>query len=523
VKHSIFYIDTRLALRIPVLLALLPAPLTLCAQQDQPSSQPYRLQSNVREVMLDVVVTDSKGKIVENLKKEDFTVYESGVPQRIRSFSVPADHSMPVASEVVVHSTADLAKIGNAPVTMLVLDELNTSFEDMAYSRNRMEKFLNAQGPILKQPTIMLAATNVHFEVIHDFTQDRGELLKALKDHQPDFPWKMMKSGSNSSGAFERMGQSLNSLLQMAQATRGTKGRKTVIWVGKGFPSVNLTAIDPDSENRIQNAMKQLTQELLAARVTLYTIDPESALTTQQVISTTDDLEDFEETQSDGQPFKDEVKFSTLAPATGGSALFNRNDIDAELADSLEQGSHYYSLTYSPTDSTLDPDKYRQVRIKMSNPNWKATTRDGYYAVAVKNAAEEIAAKPPEKQKEELQADFAKAALSTIVYNGLNATLEKTPKGFNVGIPAGDLTWVNTSQGKSRAEVTVMLIGFSAKDKVLAHTSQELSAEVSGRIANPAQKAYFDLEPMDGPKIARYRVVVRDAQTGKIGTAETKP
>ena len=502
-----------------VLLGLVPS---LCAQENGSAQQPYTLHTNVRVVMLDVVVTDQNGKVVDNLKKDDFTIYESGVQQHIRSFDLPADHIMPSPGEVVVRSTADLAKIGNAPVTLLVLDEVNTSFEDMAYARNRMEKFLNAQGAVLKQPTTLLAATNTQFEVVHDFTQDRGELLTALHKHQPDFPWKIARSGTNSSGAYERMAQSLNSLLQMANATRGTKGRKTVIWVGKGFPSVNLVNIDPDSEIRIQDAMKQLTQELLNARVTLYTIDPESALTNQAVISTTDDLEDFE-SQGDGQPFKDEVKFSTLAPATGGTALYSRNDIDAELAEGVEQGAHYYTLTYTPSDPTESPDKYRQVRIKMSNPNWKATTRDGYYAVPVKSAAAEIASKPPVQQKEDLQAEMSKAALGAIVYNGLNVTLEKTNNGFRLGVPAGDLRWIDAAGGKTRAEITVMIVAFSAKDKALAHVSQELSAEVNGRIQNGSQKALFNLPVIDAQKAARYRVVVRDAQTGKIGTAETNP
>src|SRR6266853_7003136 len=37
-------------------------------------------------VNLDVIVKDKKGKAITDLKQEDFTVYENGVPQKIEFF-----------------------------------------------------------------------------------------------------------------------------------------------------------------------------------------------------------------------------------------------------------------------------------------------------------------------------------------------------------------------------------------------------------------------------------------------------
>jgi len=503
--------------------AVLAAATASACGQDGSNASPYTLKTTVREVVLDVVVVDAQGKPVDGLKQSDFSVYESGTMQRIRSFQPPAAHTMPAPGKVVVRSTADLQKIGNAPVTMLVLDELNTSFEDMAYARNRMEKFLNAQGEVLQQPTILLAAGNAQFEVIHDFTQDRAELLTALHKHMPDFPWKMQRSGTDSSGAFERMSQSLNSLLQIAQATSGTVGRKTVIWVGKGFPGVDLVKLDnPTAEIELQNAMKQITDQLLKSRVTLFTIDPESQLTNHAIISTTDDLDEFE-SRSDGQPYKDEIKFSTLAPATGGTALFSRNDIDAELAQGVEQGSHYYTLVYSPMDRAADPDVYRQIRVKVTDPSMHVITRDGYFAMPEKSAAEAMEAKPQKEQKQDLESEMSKAALGSIAYNGLNVMLQPSGSNFMLKVPAGELRWVDVPGGKTQAEITVMLVAFSAKGKAVAHLSKELSAQVVGKIQNPEQKAAFAIPGLDVANAKRYKVVVRDAQTGKIGTAEWTP
>src|ERR1700722_1242008 len=84
------------------------------------------LKVSTRIVVLDVVVTDQKGNLVNNLTRDDFAILEDRAPQTIQSFGPPSSHRMP--ANVVVNSSADLTKIGGAPVTILVLDELNTRF-----------------------------------------------------------------------------------------------------------------------------------------------------------------------------------------------------------------------------------------------------------------------------------------------------------------------------------------------------------------------------------------------------------
>lgn len=48
------------------------------------------LRVQAPSVVVDVIVADKKGRTVEGLKKEDFTVYENNVPQKIVSFEPPA-------------------------------------------------------------------------------------------------------------------------------------------------------------------------------------------------------------------------------------------------------------------------------------------------------------------------------------------------------------------------------------------------------------------------------------------------
>ena len=126
------------------------------------TSQTPTLKVTTRIVVLDVVVTDKKGNLVSReLTRDDFIVLEDGQHQVIRNFEPPSEHHMPVSDKAIVNSAADLKKIGDAPVTVSVLDELNSRFEDMSFSRAlregmrlnfRVEGFNVFNTPNLGQP-----------------------------------------------------------------------------------------------------------------------------------------------------------------------------------------------------------------------------------------------------------------------------------------------------------------------------------------------------------------------------------
>jgi hypothetical protein len=55
----------------------------------QEPTPPAVLRVESQLVTLDVVVTDTKGNIVKNLDRGDFSIYENGVEQEIRTFDAP--------------------------------------------------------------------------------------------------------------------------------------------------------------------------------------------------------------------------------------------------------------------------------------------------------------------------------------------------------------------------------------------------------------------------------------------------
>ncbi len=88
-------------------------------------------------------------------------------------------------------------------------------------------------------PATLMAVTYKDFEVLQDYTQDRDVLLDTLKKHVAPIPWRKDSNGTLGGAASEVMFATLGALEQVAQSTRGISGRKNLIWVGDGFPSVS--------------------------------------------------------------------------------------------------------------------------------------------------------------------------------------------------------------------------------------------------------------------------------------------
>ena len=470
------------------------------------------IKVNVRLVTLDVVVTDKQGNPVTNLTKDDFQVYEDAQRQTIRTFEPPSLHAMPQPvdgkPQVVVTSAVDLPKIGNAPVTLLVLDELNTSFSDMSYARQSLEKYLLAQPEVLNQPTALLVVTNTKFQLLQDYTQKRGTVLAALKAHFPEYPYKLATGGKGGPNAVERIVQSLSSLLQISEATRGTPGRKNVIWVGANAPGVDLVNADPVTIREVTDLVKRVTQTLLATRVAVYYIDPTiNSSATVGIMVPGDNSDD--DTFVDVDPFNSDVNFDEFAPATGGKIFMSRNDVNNEIATSIDNGNTYYTISYTPTNLNEDAAKFRNIKVKVSNPNLIVTTRQGYYPErdnAINGQAD--ASLAATQRTKLLQMEISQAALSALAYNGLSLVAQPSSdkKTWSISVDSKGLSWTAAPNGVVFAEVTAMAVAFDdrpngggsksvagPKSRLLSHVSRELQ---SGRKADSpvADKVTFQLQ-----------------------------
>ncbi|SNT34460.1 VWFA-related domain-containing protein [Granulicella rosea] len=499
-------------------LLLLPVGVKAVAQQPAPTDGIATLSVKTQLVTVDVTVNDTNGHPVLDLGKADFAVRENGTPQRIRYFSPPSEHRMPSTGELV-RSSADLNKIGGAPVSILVLDEINTPFTDMSMARGALERYLKTQPEILTEPTALFFVSNSKLDVIEDYTQNKAAIQAALKKHFPDYPWQLT-ANSGDMALLPRMSRTLGALVQIAEAARGIKGRKNVVWVGKGFPSIDVSQTPPDSLQVITDAIKRSTFALLESKVSLFTIDPSTLDPTPILDQESDSGMAAGDLNGTGLVFGGAIQFQSMAGATGGHAYAMNNFIDQEIASGVSDGANYYELGYSPTQVSDDPAKYRKIAISVTRPGTKVIARDGYFPSTTPAAAEKVAAAG--EDLDQVKFDLSTAALSKLAYNGLAVTAQEKSAGqFTVSIAAEAIEWREAPQGHI-AELSVLAVCFSAKDKPVCKGSSEHTASTTGDVAHLKSELTYKVA-VDVPSSAtRIRFVVRDVTSGKVGSADLK-
>ncbi len=497
-----------------------PAPAT---QQAAPDSQPTgkaaqvepgtagttpTIRTTSRIVILDTVVLDKQGNVVTGLKREDFHVEEEGAPQTLISFEPTNAHTPP--PDAVINSTQELDRVApRAPVNIILLDEFNTRFEDMAFARYSLKKYLQKQPERLTMPTMLIAVSLQNFTVVHDYTQDKEAILTALDKHLVSYPWQVHQGG----WLAERYSTAFGTLLRIAEATEGHQGHKNMIWIGRGFPSLNFANVAVDAQVRVQNIVQECVNKLRDARVTLYTIDPAGVQVNPY---------NYGQAAGDFDPFGGNYEFNKLATATGGRTFYGRNDVDAEIGTSLRDGASFYTLVYRPTGAADNPRKFRRIKITFDNPDYKAVTRTGYYPRYGPYRVD------PSKPNRRLAFDLGAANSSTMVYDGVPMTLQQdaaNPDNFTVHLDAKGLNWtVATDTEPRRCEVIVMATSFDKKGKELQRIAKDIKVAAPTTVAPTGRlERAMDLKltmPHD-PKAVRARFVARVASTGRIGTADS--
>lgn len=478
-------------------------------QAAAPATATNTIRTNARLVVLDAVVVDKKGNAVSNLSRDQFHIQEDGADQTLLNFTPPGRYTP--TPDLTIDSTADLDRVApRAPVNIICLDEFNTLFEDMAFARYSLQKFLKAQPDKLSTPTMLVSVSLEKFEVLHDYTQNKDEILSALDHHFAAYPWQ----AHNYAWVSERMSTAFFTLRRVAEASAGHVGHKNMIWIGRGFPNVNWIRFASVDQDRVHNAMQQTVNELRDARVTLYTIDPAGLMV---------DPGRYGSEAATYDPFGGEPNFQKIATATGGRNLYGRNDVDAEIGTSIRDGASFYTLTYRPTDSQRDVTHFRKISVSvLDRPDLKVVTRQGYFD---SRAPARLTADGQMTKRMELE--MVGAETSKMVYDAVPLTVAsstETPGKYVVHVDASGITWSYPTDTLPRqAKLILSVTTFDKKDKPLDIVTKAIvvsaptTVPATGRLERPVAIEYV-LPP--NPKAARVRFVVRNNGTGRMGSAD---
>jgi len=480
-------------------------------QQDRSTTPTFRATSTL--VFLDITVLDKKGRpVVTGLTKDDFTITEDNKPQRIFSFEPPETH-------VMGQNAGDSDADGKAPLTIFVLDLLNSSFEDFAYIRYEVRQFLMSQPPQLASPAELMVIGNTSLDMLQGYTRSRADLVFAL-DHLPAvLPWKEMQG----SFFWELFDQSMNALQLIALQNEGVPGRKNIIWVGHGGPSLAF-GVAQQAEGKLQDELKRYvhstTNMLVDARISLFVIYPGLPGALQHLhqsgFQSSAQMSAYAEI-GDDDPFAGDINFGVLVNETGGKLFYNRNDIDTEIKQSERIGSEYYTLTYQPQD--VEPDgKFRRIRVTLRDRNLRAVTKAGYFAPD-KNL--------PIDERQQKMIKLAEAAQSTIPFNALDVSLSNIVRHpdsqtaeFSVQLKSKNVTFLPTDDGKTIANLILAAASLSKDRRFLASRVHTLTLLTQDMRPLPDVVSSFQLTIPVPRKTRRVRVVIENEDGGCIGTAD---
>jgi Ca-activated chloride channel homolog len=291
------------------------------------------------EVMLPVTVRDVAGRLVADLNREDFHVFEDDREERLSELAL---RRVPVDVILMVDASSSVAEN---------LDDFRKAAEEFASQLDNKDR-------------ISLIKFDDRVQLLQEWTQSRFQLQRALNRIEP--------------GMFTRLNDAL--VLAGREQFGSTQSRRAIILLTDGVDS-----------GRGASTAEQALQAVLNAQATVYVVSngeiSRAAKQSQLNALLNSDSVSFNQIRIDdlreGLRALDEseVKLTRLADETGGRIYkpvsFSRlNDAYREVAEELRL---QYAIYYTPSNKTHD-GSFRRVRVETRNPQYRTSTRIGYYA-----------------------------------------------------------------------------------------------------------------------------------------------
>ena len=326
----------------------------------------------------------------------------------------------------------------NAALNVILIDRLNTALSDQTYLTEQLLKYARQARPDARTAVFGLSDRLL---LLQGFSSDPAVLLKTLESsNKPkesgnrvgvpghsgaesmtvdprmlDTIQDQFGSGGGAAQVqnikeFEHQAVSdlnrdrakttLDALNQLGRVLINLPGRKNLVWFSGDFPPQFFPGDSdpklPDMQfaglaDEFQSTVNLLTR----ARVAVYPVDAQGLRASQfnNASSGNPQLVHRQTPQDarNGPEYGQEMNTETetlvgehaamgqIAADTGGTAFFNTNDLATATRQAIDEGSEFYTLSYTPASDEDKPD-YRNISIKLADKDYHLSYRRGYYA-----------------------------------------------------------------------------------------------------------------------------------------------
>lgn len=226
---------------------------------------------------------------------------------------------------------------------MLLVDEVNTRFDHVAYERDEIKRFVVQHGGKLTHPMSLAFFTDHGSVVSQRSTSDGNLLLASFDKHQASL--RTIRRATGFYGAVERFQLSMSMLHSLAAAEAQRPGRKLVVWISPGWPYLSGPGVDLTSKDQagLFASIVAISNELRRARMTLYSIDPLGVADAGGLrVSYYENF--LKPVIKPGRTEPANLSLQVLAIQSGGMALNSSNDISAQIDRAIADAEAYYTL-----------------------------------------------------------------------------------------------------------------------------------------------------------------------------------
>src|SRR5213080_4831261 len=534
-------------------------------QEVSTQDTPATFKVRVNNVLVRVVVRDSHGKVVPNLKKEDFQLYDGRKLQAITSFAIenPRTHTVPLTTtpEPVGSSDADPASVKAAALPQrfvsMVFDDMHMSMQDAVFVRDSATRFFSALAP-----SDRVSMNTTSGQLTQDFTDDHSLLERALlgivprplSHHDatdcPDISYYQSDLIANKNdtqalavatedtiqcafngdtrmqaaaqGQAQMMAQRVVSegdseteyayrhLEAILRRMTSLPGQRVIVLVSPGFIMSTL-----------QNDASDLVDRATRANVVINTIDARGLYVPDVMGDIANPPRDslrtagYKSTYRVAAQSAQEDVLAEFADGTGGKFYHNRNDVDAAMREAGAAPEVSYVLGFSPQNLKFD-GRFHTLKVGLTTKEkFNVQARHGYFAPR-------SASDPAQITKEEIQeALFSQEEIHDIPIDLQTQYFKKDEAAARLAVLAHlDVKGVRfrKAEGRNNNQLTIAMGVFDENGQFVTGMQKIIDMKLldttyarlmrSGLTA----KSSFDVKP--GTYLVR--LVVRDAEGAQM-------
>jgi VWFA-related protein len=520
-------------------------------------------------VLVDVVVTDKQGKAVTGLHPEDFVLEENGKQQKVATFATPSENNAaPPALPPGVYSNRPEYRSPGRPITVLLLDAINTPFKDQAYARLQMLKFV--QQNFKPNDRMGIFTLTGPLNVLQDFTSDPDVLYTALQHFRPLQNQFTPANGTPLNGpaitvdptvapvsdaatndasvgprlaarvasletslqAFadlaegyadaQRIILTLNALNSLSRILGGMPGRKNVIWVTGDIP----LSLIPENRTVTGAELAEDLPSLNTRRVdqhasgnyaaTARTLHAEeiretaARLSSSQIAIYPVDARGL--TLSTDTDSQEEMR--EIARETGGRAYVNQNEIKVGVDRAFQDQTAAYTIGYYSDNKKYD-GKYRNIKVKVKRDGVEWQNRRGYYAID----PTQVKGYDPQQEVVRATSDIVPSTMVAFTARVVPASANKGKVGLDFLVDPSTIAVEDTVGGK-HVNVVFYATAFTADGKMGPSLSQKVDQSFDDKtyqqILQHGLLLHMDMDPP--PPNSHVKLAVQDGRTGLVGT-----